>query len=370
MKTLVLTRTDLARLAAAVGIDTLMDEVIESLEGALRAFDPATTRIPLRDGFAYDTPHTGLLEWMPILALGRSVLIKTVGYHPDNPARGIPTVLATICLYDVASGSLTAVADGVLATALRTGAASAVASRLLARSESRVLGLVGCGMQAVAQLHALGRCFKLEGVLIHDVDPQVERSFVRRTAGFGVPVRPAPRREVEASADLLCTATSVAPGEGPVIDGDALRPWVHINAIGSDFRGKTELPAELVRRSWVCADFREQALREGECQHLAPGEVGSSLDELVKEPLSFARRRDETTIFDSTGFALEDHVALEVLLAHAKRLGLGTELPLESLAYDPWDPYAVVAEVEMAEAAVGSLGSTKTPFSSLSRRSA
>ncbi len=370
MKTLFLGRDDVARLAATVGLDSLMDEVIAGLEASLRAFDPATTRIPVRDGFDYDSPRPGLVEWMPLLTVGRNVLIKTVAYHPHNPGQGIPTVLATLSLYDVANGHLLAVADGGLATAVRTGAASAVASRLLARPDSRVLGLVGCGMQAVTQLHALSRCFDLREVLIHDADPRVERSFAQRTAAFGVPVRPAPRREVEAAADLLCTATSVAPGEGAVLDGDALRPWVHINAVGSDFPGKTELPAGLVRRAWVCADFREQALREGECQQLAPEEVGASLDELVKTPERFAHLRGETTIFDSTGFALEDQVAMEVLLAHAHHLGLGTELPLESVSHDAWDPYALVREVEALADAAGAWGSTKRPFSSLTRRSA
>lgn len=345
MKTLLLTRDDVARLAAAVGVDALMDEVIEGLAETLRTYDPATTRIPVRDGFDYQSPRPGLLEWMPVLEVGRSAVIKTVGYHPHNPARGIPTVLATLFLYDVASGHLTAIADGVLATALRTGAASAVASRLLARPDSRTLGLVGCGMQAVTQLHALCRCFDLEEVLIHDIDPQVESSFLRRAAAFGVAVRRAPRREVESASDLLCTATSVAPGEGPVIDGVDLRPWVHVNAVGSDFPGKIELPAELVRRSWVCADFLDQALREGECQHLAAEQVGATLDQVVQAPERFAPLREATTLFDSTGFALEDQVVMEVLLAHAHRLGLGTELPLESVADDARDPYALVREL-------------------------
>lgn len=369
MKTLVLGRDDVACLAATLGIDRLMDEVIARLEADLRAFDPASTRIPARDGFDYDSPRPGLVEWMPVLTRGRNVLIKTVAYHPHNPSQGLPTVLATMALYDVANGHLLAVADGGLATAVRTGAASAVASRLLARPDSRVLGLVGCGAQAVTQVHALSRCFDLQEVLVHDVDREVERSFARRAGGFGVPVRPAPRPEVEASADLLCTATSVAPGEGPVIDGGALRPWVHINAVGSDFPGKTELPEELVRRAWVCADFREQALREGECQRLAPEEIGASLDEVVQAPHRFSHLRGETTIFDSTGFALEDQAAMEVLLAHAHRLGLGTEVPLESISHDPWDPYALVRELALDETA-DLWGSTNRPLSSLSRRSA
>ena len=103
---------------------------------------------------------------------------------------------------------------------------------------------------------------------------------------------------------------------------------------------KVEVPASLLTRSLVCPDFPEQAIREGECQQLRPEEIGPSLVELVKAPGAWASASTATTVFDSTGWALEDHLALDMLLDYAGEMGLGTFVDLETPAVDPRDPYA------------------------------
>jgi ornithine cyclodeaminase/alanine dehydrogenase-like protein (mu-crystallin family) len=287
---------------------------------------------------------------MPIHRRGE-VLIKHVGYCPHNPRDGLPTVISTFSLLDTGSGRLLAVTDGVVATALRTGAASAVASRVLARPDARTAGLVGCGAQAVAQLHALSRVFRLERALVHDIDADVARSFPRRTSFVGLDVEVAPLERVEREADILCTVTSVAAGHGPVIRAAELCAAVHVNAVGSDFTGKTELPRSLLERSLVCPDFLPQALREGECQQIPAEQIGPSLPEVVRRADELAAWRDRSTVFDSTGFALEDHVAMHVLLRHARRLGRWSSVPIEYLPQDPRDPYS--RPIERSRAAEG-----------------
>jgi ornithine cyclodeaminase/alanine dehydrogenase-like protein (mu-crystallin family) len=350
MDTLVLTGSDVAAIAAAVSLDRLMDEVIAELTSDLRLYHPATTRIYPRRGFEYQIPRVGLLEWMPLLESGRTVVLKVVGYHPANPPQGLPTVLGTIHVYDATNGHLAAIVDGVLATALRTGAASAVASRVLANPASRVLGIIGCGMQAVTQLHAIQRAFHLTEVLVHDLEPEVALSFIDRTSFAALPIRVAAQEEIERRCDILCTATSVPVGEGPVVSGRLLQPWLHVNAVGSDFPGKTELPVSVLRQALVCPDFREQAVCEGECQQLTAHEIGPSLDELVREPASFASWRERLTVFDSTGFALEDKAVVDVLLAHARELEIGTRLQLEGGRGDPRDPFAMVKAISASSA--------------------
>ncbi len=133
----------------------------------MREFDPGRHVIPVRDGFDYQQPQIGLIEWMPALASGEAVTVKMVGYHPQNPLHlNVPTILSTVLWFDVTTGHLQSVMDGNLLTAIRTGAASAVASKVLARPDAEVLGLIGCGAQSVSQLHALSRVFKLRQVLL------------------------------------------------------------------------------------------------------------------------------------------------------------------------------------------------------------
>lgn len=345
--TLIIGRDDVAAIVAAVGLDSLMDEVIDRLTSAIVTFDDHVTHVRARDGFHYTQPETGLLEWMPVMQSGESTTVKMVGYHPDNPrVHQIPTILATISVYDTSSGHLRYLIDGTFLTAVRTGAASAVASRVLARPSSHVLGLVGCGAQAVTQAHALIRTFPIDRVLIHDVDPAALASLperIRRILPPGVEVTAMPLHLLMQTADIVCTATSIGIGEGPLFQDLPTKPWLHVNAVGSDFAGKYELPVELLRRALVSPDVLEQALVEGECQVLAAEEIGPSLAHVAAHPQSYRSWQDDLTVFDSTGWALEDQVAARVLTEHAARLGVGTAVAIEDIGPDPLDPYHMAA---------------------------
>ena len=244
--------------------------------------------------------------------------------------------------FDVASGHLRAVIDGNFLTAIRTGAASAVASRVLARPEATILGLIGCGDQAVSQLHALSRVFPLQqpGLRHRSCSPGQFRKRAESLALAGIDIRPAPLDTVVATAEILCTATSVDIGCGPVFSDRLLRPDVHINAVGSDFPGKTELPQSLLARSLVCPDFHPQAVKEGECQQLDPEQIGPDFIALVQQAESFAEYRERCTVFDSTGWAIEDYVTVNLLLQYGRDLGCVTRVDLADLTQDPHNPYA------------------------------
>lgn len=348
--TTIIGRDDVAAIVASVGVDRLMDEMITELTSAIVDFESTTTQVRTRDGFHYDQPNPGLLEWMPVMRAGESTTIKVVGYHPRNPARhGLPTILATISVYDTASGHLQALMDGTFLTAVRTGAASAVASKVLADPASRTLGLVGCGAQAVTQLHALARAFPLEQVLITDRDDHAVASFPDRVARFlpsGIDIRPVPVELLFQTADIVSTQTSIDIGEGPLIDDVPTKPWLHVNAVGSDFAGKYELPEAMLRRALVCPDVLEQAVIEGECQVLAAEDIGPTLAHLVAHPAAYESWQSDLTVFDSTGWALEDQVAARIMLGHATDLGLGRVVELEDIGTDPFDPYHLVSTVD------------------------
>lgn len=339
--TLVLTHRDICQIVSLVGSDNIMDLMISRLETAFASSRTDSSNTPTRAGFITGHTGNGVLEWMPHHETGRAVTIKTVSYAPDNPSRcGLPTILGTVARLDDRTGRLVALADAALSTALRTGAASAVATRLLAQPGSTVVGLVGAGAQAVTQLHAVSRVLPVREALVFDVREENSRSFRERVAFLGIDVRVAELAEVEARSDVICTATSVRVGAGPVLTGERLKPTVHINAVGSDLPGKVEIPLAVLKSAFVCPDHTEQAMRDGECQRLSAGDFPHSLPELCASPGLARRFRNGWTVFDSTGFALEDHVALDVFSELADQHRIGMNVPLEAPAQDVFNPYS------------------------------
>lgn len=348
MTTTVLSLDDTLQLVQRIGHDRLMDEMIAGLTRAFQTFGHDSIQLPPRDGFHYSTPTTGLIEWMPVMEQGRQATIKVVGYHPENPRqRGLPTILGTISAYDTTTGHLVGIVDGTFLTALRTGAASAVASRYLAPVNAASLGLIGAGAQAITQLHALSREFRLTRVLFHDADVDAELSFPDRAGTLdlhGTEFIAATAEEVVSESDILCTATSTAVGAPPLFTDVDTRPWLHVNAAGSDFEGKVELDPSFLRESLVVPDLKEQAVLQGECQQLTGDEIGPELAYVVQHPDEFVEARSRRTVFDSTGIALEDHVALNLILSMADELGLGQRIQIENFSDDPKNPYGFLFE--------------------------
>jgi len=347
----VLAQSDLQSVIQSKGMDFIMDELIDVLNKTILDYQPSMMQIPLRSGFNYTVPATGLVEWMPAYKKGAEVVIKVVGYHPDNPEnQSLPTILSTISSYNTVTGHLSGIMDGVLPTALRTGAASAVASMYMAKEDSSVLGLIGLGAQSITQLHALSRKFPITSILIYDIDQQAIESFRQRVQCLDLDVEISSSSVVDivSSSDILCTATSIPVGKGPLFDDMETKPHLHINAVGSDFPGKTELPYELLKRSFVCPDFREQAKIEGECQRLLNDQIDASLDLVVKNSAKFNEVKNHLSVFDSTGWALEDVVVFDLLMDYAERLSLGQHVDLEYIPEDAKNPYEFLAkEVEL-----------------------
>ncbi len=343
METVVIGTKHIGALIDRLGVDYLMRCMIDELQQAFGAFNPKTQQVRTRDGFHYHAPALGLLEWMPCMHLGEQITVKMVGYHPENPRNGgLPTIISTVHIYDPRNGHLRGLIDGTFLTALRTGAASCVASRILARPDSRVVGIIGCGAQAVTQLHALSLHYDIKKVLVQDINPSAEASFAARVASFIGPATQIIRARVEQivpAVDILVTATSQPPGEAPLFGALETRPWLHVNAIGSDFAGKVELPPKLLASAFVCPDDRQQAMLEGECQRLTEDQIGPELWELVQRNEQSAHQQQALTVFDSTGWALEDQVAGNLLLRLAQQHQLGERVQLERITRDPLNPY-------------------------------
>lgn len=341
--TRVLTQRCIAQIVERVGLDAFLDELIERLERAFATYDPSTVQVVARSGFRYEKPDLGLIEWMPAMQCGRRVSIKTVGYHPTNPLeRGAPSVLGTTSLHDTADGRLLALCEATFLTALRTGASSAVVTDVLAIPEASTLGMIGCGAQAVTQIHAITRVRPIARILVYDIDGKIAASLAARLRRAGVTtpvVVVGTPDEAITSADVLCSATSVSPSAAPVVPDVEHRPWLHINAVGADHPGKRELAPSLVARAVVIPDTLEQCAAEGETQHIAPERLGPEMADLIRHRSRYEYLRAQLTVFDSTGWALADLVAAELVLDHAVRLDQGFALDLQPASGDPYDPY-------------------------------
>lgn len=340
--TLILSPADIEQMVFHFGLDTLMDQLIARMTAAFQEFDDTQTQVPARSGFHYEQPENGLIEWMPVMETGRQVVVKMVGYHPNNPQKfKLPTIVSTVAAYDTATGNLKALMDGVFLTAFRTGAASAVASKLLANPDSKVLGLIGCGAQSITQLHAISRIFDLSQVLYYDITSSAMESFPGRCLDLAqnLSLVASDTRSIVQQADIICTATSIDIGAGPLFSGIATQAHVHINAVGSDFPGKVELPLDLLKNGFVCPDFPAQAIREGECQQLQPEEIAPDIIAVAKDPGRYTWVQSSRSVFDSTGIALEDLVCMELFMECAEQLNLGTRVKIENLDQDAKNPY-------------------------------
>ena len=349
-KTIILAANDVNAIVNSFGLDALMDTLIERTEKAILNYSQEKINIPIRSGFNYDEcENPGLIEMMPVHIKNKEVSIKVVGYHPKNPTLyNLPTILSTISSYSTNTGHLKGIADGVLLTALRTGAASAIASKLLAKPSSSVLGLIGCGAQAVTQLHAISRIFEIKKIMLFDIDRNAMKSLVNRISMLNLDIEIvfSSIQEIIETVDIVCTETSIDVGEGPLFKEAKALPHLHINAIGADFPGKFEIPVSFLETSLVCPDFIAQAKIEGECQQLKDEFIGPDLVALLHNKEEYAHAQNQHTVFDSTGWALEDQVIMDLFLELANKYDVGEKIALENISEDSKNPYNFMLQTQ------------------------
>jgi len=319
MRTLVLTRSEVERVAT-------MELAVAAVEDAFAAFGRGEASMPPKIYLSIED-HDGDFRAMPA-RLGDSAGIKWVNVHPQNRKRhGLPTVMAVYLLNDPASAFPLAVMDGTLLTSLRTGAAGAIASKYLARVAPRSVAFIGCGAQALS-LHGSHRVVfgELES-LAYDRDAAAARRFADRVGAAVVSL------EEAAGADIVCTST---PSRTPIVRAGWIRPGAHINAMGADAPGKRELSTQTLRSAAVYVDDVHQATASGEINiPFAGGEL--SLDDLagtLGEVVAGVLPKPEistTTVFDSTGLAVQDVSLARAIYDAARSQSIGQELDLIGL---------------------------------------
>jgi alanine dehydrogenase len=311
-----------------------MRAAIDAVESALVEFSAGQAVMPVRVTTTVPA-HGGVVLGMPAF-LGQSNALgtKIVTVYKNNPARGLPTILAVVVVNDPETGKVEAIMDGGYLTAIRTAAASAVGTKYLARAESRTLGILGTGVQGFSHLWAMKEVAALEEVVIYNRSADKAREFKRQYAErFGLPIEIAPNEEaVCRAADILVLATTAAE---PIIRREWLKPGVHINAVGSHSPGARELDGETVAAARIVVDSREANLKEsGDLLiPLSEGKIGQEafddeIGEVAVGKKPGRRSPDEITIYKSVGIAIEDVATASLVLRRARAQGVGTQVEL------------------------------------------
>ncbi len=315
MKTRVLTKADVEQLATA-------ELAVNAVEHAFAEFARHRASMPPKVYLSIED-HDGDFRAMPS-RLGDAAGIKWVNVHPRNLERGLPSVMGVFILSDPASGFPLAVMDATLLTALRTGAAGAVASRYLASSAPNTVSFVGAGVQARTLYAAHRVVFPFFDPLIHDRDEAAATRLSREIGGRVVSL------EEAAGADIVCTAT---PSRTPLLESSWIRTGAHINAMGADAPGKQELDAAILDDAAVYIDEVHQATASGEINvpiqegRFSVDDIAGSLGEVVVGWLT-RPEPGRTTVFDSTGLAVQDVALASALHEAATATGVGFEIDL------------------------------------------
>lgn len=269
----------------------------------------------------------GVIELMPV-SDGRLYAFKYVNGHPGNPRHGRQTVVAVGLLAEVASGYPLLISEMTVLTALRTAATSALVASLCARAETHCLAVVGAGSQAEFQILAMAEVLSLTEVRCFDIRPPAMAKLRANLSPYGLEVEPCSSIEAAvAGADVVTTATAVK-GHRRILRPEQVRPGMHINAIGGDCPGKTELDPQILEAARVIVEYAPQTRIEGEIQQLATDSPVTELWELVAGLSPGRHNEAQVTVFDSVGFALEDYSALRYVRDRAQALGLGEEAAL------------------------------------------
>lgn len=294
-----------------------MSDVMKVVEDAFRAWIQDKASMPAK---AYLTVDQGDFRAMPA-ALPGAAGMKWVNVHPQNPSRGLPTVMAVLVYSDPETGYPLAVMDGTEITAYRTGAAAAIASKYLACQDSRSLGIIGAGYQAYTQILAHAEVFDLKPIKVFDCSSAAIEKLVKSFPDY--PLKECSLEEAAAS-DIVCTLTT---SQVPVLKKEWITPGTHINAVGADAEGKEELEPSILKEAIVVVDDLKQASAAGEINvpisrgFFTINEVYATLGEIIigKKP---GRTDDkQVTVFDSTGVAIEDVAVAKLIYEKAKHAG-------------------------------------------------
>lgn len=322
----------MSRLIEEVGLIRFIDDLADSIEEDFR-------RWPEFDKSARLASHSdiGVIELMPVASASRYAF-KYVNGHPGNTDRGMYTVMAFGVLAEVETGYPVLLSELTVATALRTCATSLMAARALARPDARRMALIGNGAQSEFQAIAFHAHLGIEEIAVFDVDPRATDKLMRNLAIFpGLKVtRAASTADAVRGADIVTTITA-DKSYATILTPEMIEPGMHINAVGGDCPGKTELHADVLRASRVFVEYEPQTRIEGDIQQLPADHPVVDLWRVLAKLETGRESARQVTVFDSVGFALEDYSTLRYVHEQSAKRNLGVNVDLVPWTDDPKD---------------------------------
>jgi ornithine cyclodeaminase len=332
-------------LVAEVGVGALLTELAGYIEDDFRRW-PLFEKRPRVASYSRE----GAIELMPV-SDGEHYALKFVNGHPGNAPKGLQTVAAFGVLADVRTGYPLLLAEMTLTTALRTAATSALAAKHLARRDPKTMAMIGLGAQSEFQALAFRALLGVRALRVFDIDPGAEAKFARNLDELGFSITPAAgAADAVTGADIITTATA-DKRQATILSDGMVRAGVHINAIGGDCPGKTELDRDILRRAEVFVEYAPQTRIEGEIQHMEPDFPVTELWRVITGQARGRSAADQITLFDSVGFAVEDFSALRYLRDRVRGTQHFSTLDLLPAPRDPRDLFGLIADGERARAA-------------------
>ena len=327
---------NMMKLVLHLGIERVLVDLAAEIEADFR-------RWPLFDKTPRVASHSdvGVIELMPT-SDGETYGFKYVNGHPSNTKAGLQTVTAFGLLADVATGYPVLLSEMTILTALRTAATSAMAAKWLAPKGARVMALIGNGAQAEFQALGFKAICGITEVRLFDIDGDATRKCIANLAGYGVKlVYCTTPEEAILGADIITTVTADKQ-YATILTDNMVGAGVHINAVGGDCPGKTELHCDILLRSEIFVEYPPQTRVEGEIQQLAPDHPVTELWQVITGAVPGRTEARQITLFDSVGFAVEDFSALRYVLHKIKETGLYDNLDMIADPDDPRDLFGML----------------------------
>jgi len=324
------------KLVHAIGVERFLGELAEYIEDDFRRWESfdKTPRVASHSA-------EGVIELMPT-SDGHVYGFKYVNGHPRNTRDGRQTVTAFGVLANVQNGYPVLLSEMTMLTALRTAAMSAVAGRHLAPAGAPTMAIIGNGAQCEFQALAFKAVCGITAVRLFDIDPAATAKSVRNLAGSGLQVLSCDTAEAAMEGAGIITTCTADKQYATILTDNMVGSGVHINAIGGDCPGKTELHPGILLRSDIFVEYPPQTRIEGEIQQLAPDHPVTELWRVITGMAPGRRSAAAITLFDSVGFAIEDFSALRYVRDRLQDTGLYQDLDLLADPDDPRDLYGML----------------------------
>ena len=327
---------NMMRLVHRIGLEKMLRDLADEIEADFRRW-PDFDKTPRVASHS----EVGVIELMPT-SDGETYGFKYVNGHPKNAKEGLQTVTAFGLLADVDTGYPLLLSEMTLLTALRTAATSAMAARHLAPKDASVMAMIGNGAQSEFQALAFHSVLGIKEVRLWDLDPAATKKCATNLRDTGLKVVSCARAEDAIQGAQIITTCTADKQYATILSDNMVGAGVHLNAIGGDCPGKTELAPGILRRSDIFVEYPPQTRIEGEIQQLPPDHPVTELWQVITGTAPGRVSSSQVTLFDGVGFAVEDFSALRYVLRAIRETGLYDELDMIADPDDPRDLFGML----------------------------